>query len=141
MADSAEIVYQLFCDDVRLEVGNKFSLIGIFQDIYVQQLPIGLPKMAVITQWRGKGDFTSEVRILSPDRKTLLAGSPPTRFQIPEGGFANNVNFFITLQFSEAGEYVVQTFLDNSVVQERKITVGVVKVQEDGSVSSDDTVN
>lgn len=141
MADSAEIVYQLFCDDVRLEVGNKFSLIGIFQDIYVQQLPIGLPKMAVITQWRGKGDFTSEVRILSPDRKTLLAGSPPTRFQIPEGGFANNVNFFITLQFSEPGEYVVQTFLDNSVVQERKITVGVVKVQEDGSVSSDDTVN
>lgn len=141
MADSAEIVYQLFCDDVRLEVGNKFSLIGIFQDIYVQQLPIGLPKMAIITQWRGKGDFTSEVRILSPDRKTLLAGSPPTRFQIPEGGFANNVNFFITLQFSEPGEYVVQTFLDNSVVQERKITVGVVKVQEDGSVSADDTVN
>ncbi len=141
MADSAEIVYQLFCDDVRLEVGNKFSLMGIFQDIYVQQLPVGLPKMAVITQWRGKGDFSSEVRILTPDRKNVLAGSPPTRFQIPEGGFANNVNFFITLQFTDPGEYVVQTFLDGSPFMERKITVGQVKIQEDGSVTPDDTIN
>ncbi|MBK7996129.1 MAG: hypothetical protein IPK14_22955 [Blastocatellia bacterium] len=142
MSDSAEIVYQIFCDDVRLEVGNKFSLMGIFQDIYVQQLPVGLPKMAIITQWRGKGDYSSEVRVLTPKKK-LLAASPVTQFQIPEEGFANNVNFFITLQFDEVGDYTVQTLLDSTPVMERKIRVGVVPQQADAAAAAagDDTIN
>jgi hypothetical protein len=141
MAD-AEIVYQLFCDDVRLEVGNKFSLMGIFHDIYVQQLPVGLPKLAVITQWRGKGEYSSEVRILSPDRKTLLANSPSTHFEIPEDGFANNINFFLSIQFEKPGDYIVQTYLNSEPFLERKIRVGVVKVQEDGTATlASDEVN
>ena len=32
-----ELVYTLFCDDVRLEVGNKLSYMGVFQNIVVPQ--------------------------------------------------------------------------------------------------------
>ena len=61
-----ELVYTLFCDDVRLEVGNKLSYMGVFQTIVVPQLPVWLPKLAVVNHWRGEGAHLSEVRILMP---------------------------------------------------------------------------
>ena len=49
-----ELLYTLFCDDVRLEVGNKLSYMGVFQSIMVPQLPVWLPKLAVVNHWRGE---------------------------------------------------------------------------------------
>jgi hypothetical protein len=35
-----------FCDDVRQEIGNKFSLMGCYgSDLYVPAFPITLPKL------------------------------------------------------------------------------------------------
>ena len=50
-----QLLYTLFCDDVRLEVGNKLSLMGVFQNIMVQQLPVSLIKFAVVNHWQGEG--------------------------------------------------------------------------------------
>jgi hypothetical protein len=122
----AELVYQLFCDDVRLEIGNKLSLMGIFQEIYVQQLPVVLPKISIVTQWRGEGNFTSELRILSPDRTAMIASSPAAPFQIPRHGYANNVSFFFNLQFERLGNYIVQTYLNDKLFIERTILIGQV---------------
>ena len=43
--------YTLLCDDVRIEMGNKISLMGIFQNIMVEKLPVSLIKFAVINHW------------------------------------------------------------------------------------------
>ena len=51
-----ELLYTLFCDDVRLEAGNKLSFMGVFQNIMVQQMPVSLIKFAVVNHWRGAGD-------------------------------------------------------------------------------------
>ena len=74
-----------FCDDVRLEVGNKLSYMGVFQNIIVPQLPVWLPKLAVVNHWRGDGAHLSEVRILMPDRQQALVVSQPARFEINQG--------------------------------------------------------
>src|ERR671938_1637639 len=95
--DRLELVYTLFCDDVRLEVGNKLSLMGVFQNIIVQQLPVSLIKFAVINHWRGEGTHLSEVRILTPDRQQPVVASQPTPFEIAPGGFADNISFFVHL--------------------------------------------
>jgi hypothetical protein len=50
-----ELLYTLFCDDVRLEAGNKLSFMGVFQNILVQQLPLSLIKFAVVSHWQGSG--------------------------------------------------------------------------------------
>ncbi len=67
--EKLELLYTLFCDDVRLEAGNKLSFMGVFQNIMVQQLPVSLIKFAVVNHWRGEGTHLSEVRILTPDRQ------------------------------------------------------------------------
>jgi hypothetical protein len=118
-----ELLYTLFCDDVRLEVGNKLSLMGVFQNIMVQQLPISLIKFAVVNHWRGDGSYLAEVRILTPDRKQPVVVSQPTRFEIASGGFADNISFFVNVTFPAAGNYWVQTLIDSNLFDEQQLTV------------------
>ncbi|PYS63723.1 MAG: hypothetical protein DMF76_06395 [Acidobacteria bacterium] len=110
-----ELAYTLFCDDVRLEVGNKLSYMGVFQNIVVPQLPVWLPKLAVVNHWRGNGAHLSEVRILMPDRQQALV--------VSRHGSADNISFFVNVTFPVAGEYLVQTLIDSNLFDERILTV------------------
>ena len=118
-----ELLYTLFCDDVRLEVGNKLSFMGVFQNIMVQQLPVSLIKFAVVNHWRGEGVHLSEVRILTTDRKQPVVVSQPTRFEIAPGGFADNISFFVNVTFPTSGQYWVQTLVDSSLFDEQPLMV------------------
>ncbi len=118
-----KLVYTLFCDDVRLEVGNKLSLMGVFQNIMVQQLPVSLIKFAVVNHWRGEGAHLSEVRVLSPDKKHPVVVSQPTPFEIAPGGFADNISFFVNVTFPRAGQYWVQTLIDSQLFDEQPLLV------------------
>jgi hypothetical protein len=142
MADSTndlELLYTLYCDDVRLEAGNKLSFMGVFQNIMVQQLPVSLIKFAVVNHWRGEGVHLSEVRILSPDRSTPVVVSQPTRFEIAPGGFADNISFFVNVTFPAAGQYWVQTLVDSTLFEEQTLTV--TDGREQGAESSSEAVN
>jgi hypothetical protein len=123
----AELIYQLLCEDVRLEVGNKLSFMGVFQDIFIEQLPVGLARLAICNHWRGEGQFLSEVRILAPGKKAVVAASTPSPIEIPADGYANNVNFFMGLTFNQPGEYTIQTLLDSNLFSESVFRVTVVK--------------
>jgi hypothetical protein len=118
-----ELLYTLFCDDVRLEVGNKLSLMGVFQNIMVQQLPVSLIKFAVVNHWRGEGVHLSEVRILTPDRQHPIVVSQPTRFEIQPGGYADNISFFVNVTFPTPGEYCVQTLIDSNLFDEQTLVI------------------
>lgn len=131
MPDSAEImptqtlqlVYTLLCDDVRIEMGNKISLMGVFQNIMVERLPVSLIKFAVINHWRGEGNHETEVRILSPDKSNLVVTSQPTSIELTRGGFTDNVSFFVNVVFPSAGTYWVQTLANTVVLEEFPLIV------------------
>ena len=125
-----QLLYTLFCDDVRLEAGNKLSFMGVFQNIMVQQLPVSLIKFAVVNHWQGQGSYLSEVRILTPDRQQPVVVSQPTRFEIASGGFADNISFFVNVSFPTAGRYVVQTLIDSNLYEEQLLTVSDVTEAE-----------
>ena len=115
--------YTLLCDDVRIEMGNKISLIGIFQNIMVEKLPVSLIKFAVINHWRGEGNHQTEVRILSPDRSNVVVTSQPTTIELAAGGFTDNVSFFVNVVFPDAGTYWVQTIANGGVIDEFPLIV------------------
>ena len=118
-----ELLYTLFCDDVRLEAGNKLSFMGVFQNIMVQQVPVSLIKFAVVNHWRGEGTHLSEVRILTPDRQHPIVVSQPTSFEITPGGFADNISFFVNVTFPAAGHYWVQTLVNSTLFDEQQLVV------------------
>ena len=116
--ENLQLVYTLLCDDVRLEVGNKISLMGVFQNVMVEKLPISLIKFAVVNHWRGAGNHQTEVRILSPDKNNVIVTSQPTGIELAPGGFTDNVSFFVNVVFSAPGTYWVQTIADTVMVEE-----------------------
>jgi hypothetical protein len=118
-----QLVYTLLCDDVRIEVGNKISLMGIFQNIMVEKLPISIIKFAVVNHWKGEGQHTTEVRILSPDKSIVVVRSHPTKIELPPGGFTDNVSFFVNVVFHNAGVYWVQTLANSVIVDEVPLIV------------------
>ncbi len=117
------LVYTLLCDDVRLEMGNKVSLMGVFQNIMVEKLPVSLIKFAVVNHWRGEGIYRTEVRILSPDKLNLVVTSQSTQVDLTPGGFTDNVSFFVNVVFPDAGTYWVQTLAETEVLDEFPLIV------------------
>lgn len=74
--------YSIICDDIREEVGNKLSLMGIYgKDIYVPRLPFTFPQLCVAIAYNNlrKGDFFS-VKAEDPSGKEIgnpIKGSAP----------------------------------------------------------------
>ena len=120
---SLNLIYTLLCDDVRIEMGNKISLMGIFQNIMVEKLPVSIVKFAVINHWKGEGNHSTEVRIMSPDKMNLVVTSQPTPIELAAGGFTDNVSFFMNVVFPTAGTYWVQTLADSTMVEEFPLIV------------------
>ena len=118
-----QLQYTIICEDVRLEVHHKLSLMGLFYAIQVPQLPVTLLKMAIVNHWSGEGQYLAEVRILTPDRSQPIAVSPPSPFEVPTNGFADNVTIFANVSFPAAGNYLVQTLINSNLFAEQVLTV------------------
>ena len=121
--ENLQLVYTLLCDDVRLEMGNKISLMGVFQNIMVERLPVSLIKFAVVNHWRGNGNHQTEVRIISPDKRNTVVTSQPTHIELAPGGFTDNVSFFVNVVFQTAGTYWVQTLANAVLLDEFPLIV------------------
>lgn len=121
--------YTLLCDDIRLEVGNRLSLMGMHQGIVAAQLPVSLIKLAAITYWHGQGTGTTEVRVLSPDRSQVVLASNAAPIDLPAGGYTHNLVFFVNVALPHEGTYWVQILLDSEVVDE--VPFNVVLHQHD----------
>src|SRR6186997_1679778 len=138
-----KLIYTLLCDDVRIEMGNKISLMGIFQNIMVEKLPVSLIKFAVINHWKGQGNHETEVRILAPDKSNFVVTSQPTKIELAEGGFTDNVSFFVNVVFPNAGTYWIQTIANTVVLDEFPLivtdTAGANALQAPDEVS--ETIN
>lgn len=65
----------IFCDDVRQEIGNKQSLIGVYSgDLLVRHLPVVLPKLCVVATLmlpQGAGSDSAHFRIMQGDQCLL----------------------------------------------------------------------
>src|SRR5260370_35241078 len=111
---TAQLVYSIICDDVRIEMGNKLSLMGIFENIFFQGFPSALLKFAIVNHWIGNGQFETHVKALAPDRKEVVI-SVPSEFAIENKGYADNVTFFTIVRFDRSGTHVVQIYIDVNV--------------------------
>ena len=126
-----KLLYTLFCDDVRLEAGNRLSFMGVFKNIMVQQLPSQHDQ--VCGRQSLAGDRAIICRRFAFSRRIAqqpIVVSQPTPFEISTGGFADNISFFVNVTFPTAGQYVVQTLIDSNLYEEQMLTVSNVTEPE-----------
>ena len=125
---TAQLVYSIMCDDVRIEMGNKLSLMGLFENVFFQGFPSALLKFAIVNHWIGVGQFETHVKVLSPDRRELVV-SVSSKFSIETDGYADNVTFFTNVSFEQAGAHIVQVYIDGKLAAERPLYVHHVPPQ------------
>jgi len=130
----AHLAYTLLCDDIRLEAGNKLSVMGLFQNIYLQSLPSTILKFALLNRWEGAGEHTTEIKIISPDRTKIIATTAPSPFSLSPGGFADNVTIFSNVTFGEEGPHIIQIYLNAIMVRELCLNI-VIPPQSNPSVN------
>lgn len=119
---TAQLVYSIVCDDVRIEMGNKLSLMGLFENVFFQIFPSALLKFAIVNHWIGAGQFETYVKVLSPERREIVV-SAPSQFLIEANGYADNVTFFTNVSFEHPGAHFIQVFIDGKLAAERPLYV------------------
>jgi len=125
---NAQLIYCIVCDDVRLEMGNKLSLMGVFENVFLASFPAMLLKLTVVNHWEGAGQYETQVKILAPGRRELAA-SAPSKFVIESQGYADNITFFTNVAFELQGQYTIQIFIDGRAVAEKRLFVHHVQQQ------------
>lgn len=107
----------ILCDDVRQERNGKFILIGLFDAIVAQSMPVRYPRLFMVTRWcSGEGEFTQKTRILKPDQSSVLAEGKdiPVRLPSPEAT-ATNVEVFVNVSFEEIGTHWLEILLNGDL--------------------------
>lgn len=107
----------LICDDVRQEHNGKFMLIGLFDAIHAERLPLTFSRICLVTRWcSGEGVFTQRSRIINPDQKTILVEGKNVKVQLPSPeAAATSVEVFVNITFPSAGTYWVEILLENDL--------------------------
>ena len=120
--------YTLLCDDVRQELGGKFSLMGLFESIYSGSFPAIHPRFAIVNEWTGgKGEFLAKIRLLGPDKEQILSESESRLVLYAETQRHRDIAVRFNTTFPTPGTYWLEILLDN----ERIILVSLA-VQQAG---------
>jgi len=116
--------FTLLCDDVRQELGGKISLMGIFENVYANSFPAVHPRLATVNEWAdGLGEFEATLRILSPDRKTVLRETV-TKLKLVNARFKHrDISIHLNLEFREPGTYWIENYLDGILVNSVPLSV------------------
>ena len=133
-----DIQSSILCDDVRQERNGKFILIGLFDAIVVQSLPVRYPRLFMVTRWcSGEGEFKQRTRILKPDQSTVLVEGQniPIRLPSPEAT-ATNVEVFLNVEFQIEGAHWVEVLLDNDLAVRYPLRVGIAPKQPGAAPST-----
>ncbi len=85
---------------------KKLSVMGIFDKIFVQQVPMNYPKLSFVAILRGKPHQEAQVKLraLSPANEELFSALANIKFG--DNGKANMISNLEGFPFPEVGEYL-----------------------------------
>jgi hypothetical protein len=116
--------YTILCDDVRAELGGKYSLMGLFESIYSNAFPALHHRFAIVNEWSGgKGEFVVRIRLLAPDRKQVLSESETKLNLFTETQRHRDISVRFNTTFTVPGTYWVETVLDDERVSMIPLTL------------------
>ena len=111
------LVHTILCDDVRQEMGGKFSLMGLFETISAGTFPAIHPRFAIMNEWSGgRGEFTARIRLLAPDRKTVISESEAKLALFNETQHHRDISLRFNTTFPAPGTYWIEMLIDSEQI-------------------------
>jgi hypothetical protein len=110
--------YAIVCDDVRFEVGDKISLMGVFDAISVQSFPTVHPRLSVVVAWAGlRGEAVSEIHLVDPSGiGSGRLGVANIRETTGKKG-ARHISVNYNVPFKTPGTYEIKIYLNGQLVR------------------------
>lgn len=105
--------FTLIADDIRLEMGNKSSLMGVYgDDIIVASFPAVLPQLRFFSRLSGgKGACHVRFSLRNPDGVEQFSGS--NEMQLTMNGGLHHINYGISpFQAAQEGAYTYTIHID-----------------------------
>lgn len=122
--------YTIMCDDVRQELGGKFSLMGLFESISAHTFPAFHARFAIVNEWRGgRGDFAAKIRLLAPDQRTVLSESASRFSLFNEAQRHRDISIRLNSTFSVPGTYWIEMLLDDEQIALIPLPIHLVNQQ------------
>jgi hypothetical protein len=119
----------VLCDHIIREAGtNKYSLIGIFNMLFVRQLPCTHASLAAyIALTDGRGQVPAILRLVEVETgKEVLSARTTINFQDPTA-VAELALQIPNVRFESLGEYALEFHADGELLGSRKLRVLMVK--------------
>jgi hypothetical protein len=114
-------VWSHLCDYATIDANGKPTIVGDFDRINANSVPIQFPLFFVISKWNGySGEyFTHRVRVVSPSGQEISSTEEVNvMIQAMGSGDGNHVNIdsFMMMQLHEFGEYAIEILLNGDPV-------------------------
>lgn len=129
-AAKPKLNYAIICDDIRQEIGNKMSFIGVYQeDIVVSILPFTFPKLCFSLNYsKVQGGASIVISFQNPSGKEL---SELPEFVLPDDLKSKNklimTAAFSPLKVEVEGEYrLVATYSHDGKKYEEEIKIKIL---------------
>ncbi len=119
------------CDYVILDNANRFSLVGIFEGINLNDVPGIHPQFFVVSMWTGPAltPYSSETWIWGPDNE-VLARTPAFSSQFSSHGKGLIINRFLNVSFPQPGVYTVELLVDGRGVHQFPLIIQAHQQQQ-----------
>ncbi|HEX3799287.1 MAG TPA: hypothetical protein VH413_11345 [Verrucomicrobiae bacterium] len=104
----------LLCEEVRQDSNGNPFLIGVLSYLPVQQLPVTALRLCMFNRWSsGVGQFVESVRLIAPDKTTVIRKSE-LKFELRDPMIsASNVTAFTQVEFKVPGAYIIEVLVDD----------------------------
>lgn len=131
MADKAHkpnLIYAHICEDIRMELGDKVSLMGLFDSILAKEFPAIHPRLAVVAAWGGAiGEFKSQILLVAPAESHITdLGSANIRLA-NEKHTHRHIGIHYNWKIPAPGIYEVRILLDGDLVRTLPLPVEDVR--------------
>lgn len=125
-----KIDFAVVCDYALIDRFGKLSVLGVFQNIWVSQLPTVHPRLHLVIRLRGTrteiGEHEVRIRLVGEDGREIISGKGVVNFSEPPAGVlqveAGAVLVF-DVPFEKAGAYRFEIVVDDTLETAVPITV------------------
>ena len=120
--------FVIICDDIRTEVGNKISMMGVYQkDIFVPKFPFILPKLCFVISYENmKGGDTFLIEFIGPSKDQLgksIKGGIPKNIEGYAGFQIQAV--YSPLKVEKEGEYKLTVMINDDEKGKKEIKFAI----------------
>lgn len=119
--------YSIICDDIRQEIGNKLTFVGVYQNfIIVPKIPFNFPKLCFFIQYkdiRAGDQFLLE--LTDPSSKTITKAIKITVPENHKPGRMRLFGIFSPIKIQKHGEYTLTIIVNGNEKKKQEVTFGV----------------